>query len=206
LMLLCRLPESIFLHSWTYPALKYFLRRGDEEQCREEIIKLIDSIQEFSDIQLVITLSVSRPFPALKELLSILRKESKTVRFVIIALERPPKQILRSAQLKAANSNKQEVKEAPQTMSPAPNKEAQILPPPKQGFKKISISSGGKGRVEFIQEFKEAGFRMKWRFMTEENDIAFGVVFTPTGSSALVLPLSQCLFCMVTTVRPNRRK
>lgn len=48
LMLLCRLPDSIFLRPWVYPALKYFLRRGDEELCRQEIAKLVYSIQEFS--------------------------------------------------------------------------------------------------------------------------------------------------------------
>ncbi|ELR14028.1 emp24/gp25L/p24 family protein [Acanthamoeba castellanii str. Neff] len=194
LMLLCRLPDSIFLRPWVYPALKYFLRRGDEELCRQEIAKLVYSIQEFSGIQLVITLSVSRPFPFMNELLAILRKECNLIRFVIISLERPPKQILSSAQLKARNRNRslaQDSAQSPGTAPPAEQpvdlstteaqKEEQPVTIEPEALRKISVSSGAKGKVEMIKEIKEVGVRLRWRFKTQDNDIAFGVVFTEAG-------------------------
>lgn len=46
----------------------------------EELQKLLHSVETFSGIQLVVTISVSRPFPRLNELLQLLRKRAGLVR------------------------------------------------------------------------------------------------------------------------------
>ena len=45
LVVLSNLPESVFLKSNVYPALKYYLRRGDEGLCRKEIEKLLSQLE-----------------------------------------------------------------------------------------------------------------------------------------------------------------
>ena len=50
-----------------------------------------------------------------------------------------------------------------------------------EALRKIAVSSGAKGKVEMIKDIKEVGVRLRWRFKTQDNDIAFGVVFTEAG-------------------------
>ena len=44
LVLLSNLPDSVFLKSNVYPALKYYLRRGDEGLCQQELEKLLSQL------------------------------------------------------------------------------------------------------------------------------------------------------------------
>eukprot|EP01087_Luapelamoeba_hula_P012798 TRINITY_DN3610_c1_g3_i1.p1 TRINITY_DN3610_c1_g3~~TRINITY_DN3610_c1_g3_i1.p1 ORF type:complete len:677 (-),score=102.42 TRINITY_DN3610_c1_g3_i1:39-1796(-) len=105
LVLVSRLNESVFLRPWVYPALKYYLRKGDESLCIDELKKLFRSVQPFTGIQLVLTISINRPFPRLNELLQLVRQNAGLIRVVTLSLERPPKEILSSVKLKAQRAD-----------------------------------------------------------------------------------------------------
>lgn len=53
-----------------------------------------------------------------------------------------------------------------------------------------------KGKVEVRRVIKEVDLRLRWRFKTQENDIAFGIVLTESEGSEeilvshVILPLS----------------
>lgn len=105
---------------------------------------------------MVISLSLSRPFPVLDDLLAILRRECKVIRyclifsqmllllnssisFIIISLERPPKQILNSAQVKARNKEKGTQEE----LLSLPSSSGHTAEGKQLEMKRISVPSGG---------------------------------------------------------------
>jgi hypothetical protein len=45
LVLLCQEDKSVFLRPNIYPALKYYLRPGDETQCMEELTQLFQTLK-----------------------------------------------------------------------------------------------------------------------------------------------------------------
>eukprot|EP01116_Phalansterium_solitarium_P001763 TRINITY_DN11581_c0_g1_i1.p1 TRINITY_DN11581_c0_g1~~TRINITY_DN11581_c0_g1_i1.p1 ORF type:complete len:422 (+),score=103.88 TRINITY_DN11581_c0_g1_i1:59-1324(+) len=93
---LCHLPDSVFTHPHIYPALKYYLRRGDEEQCKQELIELFKHLKAFSGVQLMVTLCISRPYADLTQLLNFMRDQCGFIRLILISMERSPNDLLSS--------------------------------------------------------------------------------------------------------------
>lgn len=96
LCLLCELEDSIFLRPSVFPALKYFLREGDEEQCESELTNLFQYLKSFTGIQLMVTFCVCKPYPNLKRIISFVRQEIGFIRLVVLSMERSPKYLIDS--------------------------------------------------------------------------------------------------------------
>eukprot|EP01114_Cavostelium_apophysatum_P006730 TRINITY_DN18172_c0_g1_i1.p1 TRINITY_DN18172_c0_g1~~TRINITY_DN18172_c0_g1_i1.p1 ORF type:complete len:331 (-),score=47.96 TRINITY_DN18172_c0_g1_i1:458-1378(-) len=94
LSLLCKEQNSCFLKPSIFPALKYYLRQGDEDQCKQELLTLFSYLKAFSGIQLMVTLCLSRPYPSLNDLLRFIREQHGFIRLVVISMERSPKEIV----------------------------------------------------------------------------------------------------------------
>jgi hypothetical protein len=196
---------------------RYYLRRGDESQCEEELQRVIRSVEEFVNIQLVVTLVVSRPFPRLNELLALLRAEYKLVRLVVVSLERPPKQIVASSQLKSRHAPKtspimlellqdsqsdsseggidagDDASKSSDDQGPSTSQQTlstEVAEGTKEGFArwgKITVAAGSKGKVELEKRIEKVPARLCWRFKTEGNDISFGVVYQQSASSSAIV-------------------
>lgn len=96
LCLLCELEDSVFLRPSVFPSLKYYLREGDEERCKNELLNLFQYLKSFSGIQLMVTFCVSKPFPNLQQILSFVRQEIGFIRLIVISMERSPKTMIDS--------------------------------------------------------------------------------------------------------------
>jgi hypothetical protein len=70
-------------------------------------------------------------------------------------------------------------------------------------LKKISVPSGAKGKIELVKEIKEVGVRLRWRFKLQDNDIAFGVVFTEAGKPDDAFVRPDRLPLRVTVLTPH---
>lgn len=90
---ICKLDNSVFLRPSIFPALKYFLRQGDEQQCKMEMTNLFDYLREFTNMQLMVTICVNRPYPDLGDLLSFIREQCGFIRVLVISMERSPKEL-----------------------------------------------------------------------------------------------------------------
>lgn len=94
LHLIGRQSNSVLYKGNVYPSVKYLVRPGDEAQCEQELSFLFGSLKDFTDIHVVVTLLIERPFPRLESLLAFLRKQP-LVRFVVLSLQRAPSELLR---------------------------------------------------------------------------------------------------------------
>src|SRR5699024_5012961 len=61
LILLSRLDDTAFLKPRIFPSLKYFLKKGDEEQCLNEIKHLFHSLRELIGIKVIVSISIENP-------------------------------------------------------------------------------------------------------------------------------------------------
>eukprot|EP01133_Synstelium_polycarpum_P016619 gene16619-19742_t len=100
LNLLGRLPSSCFLLGKVYPALKYFIKRGDESIFVKDMHRLLAVLGEYQGIQAVITIALERKFADLSMILSLLRSKNDVIRFIVLSMERPPKEIVQSLNIK----------------------------------------------------------------------------------------------------------
>ncbi|KYQ91746.1 hypothetical protein DLAC_07532 [Tieghemostelium lacteum] len=101
---IAKLNDSAFLMGKIYPALKYYLKRGDEELFIKDIQRLLTLLRQFSDIQSAVTIVVERKFANLSSILSLLRQNNDVIRFIILSIERPPKELVSSLQAKYNNN------------------------------------------------------------------------------------------------------
>eukprot|EP00026_Physarum_polycephalum_P001502 Phypoly_transcript_01504.p2 GENE.Phypoly_transcript_01504~~Phypoly_transcript_01504.p2 ORF type:complete len:519 (+),score=76.70 Phypoly_transcript_01504:1781-3337(+) len=108
LVLLSDLQDSCFLKSNVYPALKYYLRRGDEGLCKQEIQKLLAQLETFKGIQAVVTIGVERPFADLRGILELLRSRYSLIRIVVVSYERGPKDLVATLNAKIELEKKRE--------------------------------------------------------------------------------------------------
>jgi hypothetical protein len=96
LIILSKLPNSCFYKSRIYPSIKYFLVKGEEKLCLDDIIQVIGALKAFDGIKLAVSVSVEKPMADLSSLLAFLRVQYKTVKFIEIVIERSPKNILKA--------------------------------------------------------------------------------------------------------------
>ena len=68
---LSQLQASVLLRARVFPAVRYFLPRGSEEECVEELSLLLQALQTISDMVMAVVLVVDHPFP--NNLNSVLR-------------------------------------------------------------------------------------------------------------------------------------
>jgi hypothetical protein len=114
LHLIGKLPDSVLYKPNVYPAVKYLLRKGEEENCLADLSILFDSLkvllelrsifissQEYDNIHVIVSLIVERPFPDFTAVLLFLRSKPGLVRFINISTERSPSLLVRSLKLKA---------------------------------------------------------------------------------------------------------
>eukprot|EP00054_Salpingoeca_dolichothecata_P026654 m.191896 g.191896 ORF g.191896 m.191896 type:complete len:475 (+) comp25725_c0_seq4:117-1541(+) len=101
---LCQLKDSALLHASVYPSIKYFLRRGEEEQCFLELATTLGELCQFKGIQATINLCVEKPLPHLGRVLDLMRRHKDVIRVVCITLSRPVVEVVRCAQPDSARS------------------------------------------------------------------------------------------------------
>ncbi|KAF2070766.1 hypothetical protein CYY_007914 [Polysphondylium violaceum] len=102
--MIAQLPNSAFLSTKVYPALKYFLKKGDESMFIQDVNKLLSVLRVYSGIQSVVTIAMERKFADLKHILSLLRQNNDVIRFIVLSLERPPKELVSSLSKKYSNT------------------------------------------------------------------------------------------------------
>lgn len=93
----CRLPDSAMLNPQVLPAIKYYLRHGEELLCHHELVSVMAALSCFSGIHLALTLTLDQPFPDLSIILPMLRKHNSIVRVIHLQLSRPPKDMIAAA-------------------------------------------------------------------------------------------------------------
>jgi hypothetical protein len=99
LISISHLSNSVFLRPRIYPAVKYYLQQGEEERCLEDLKRLTEAIQQFKGLPLMVSLILQQnPLPNLKPILSYLRQLNGFVRFIVLSLERPPLDMVKSLQ------------------------------------------------------------------------------------------------------------
>jgi len=86
---LCELEDSVFESPRVYPAVKYYLKQGDEDLCMGELQQFFEQALTFQRIQIVLTLNVQQPWPDLSRLLPFLLNRKGLVRVIFFTTERP---------------------------------------------------------------------------------------------------------------------
>lgn len=98
LILVSRLPNSIFQSPYVYPAVKYYFKAGQENECLEEMEKFQRNINlEYDGLAAMCTIVIERTdfaLPNLTALIEFLRASPKFWRFVIFSVERGPAALL----------------------------------------------------------------------------------------------------------------
>jgi hypothetical protein len=95
IMELSRLQDTVLLDSLVYPSIHVYIQHGNEEQDAQELERAYGILKGISNMQVVIRLVISRPLPRLDRILRDIRQNMKGfTRFVIIEVERTPKQIM----------------------------------------------------------------------------------------------------------------
>ncbi|KAK5578041.1 hypothetical protein RB653_002992 [Dictyostelium firmibasis] len=100
-----KLNNSCLLGTKVYPAVKYYLKQGDESTFIRDINQLLVVLREYSDMQCVVTIALERKFANLTDILRLLRKSNDVIRFIILSLERPPKQLVETLTIHNNNNN-----------------------------------------------------------------------------------------------------
>eukprot|EP00750_Incisomonas_marina_P024569 INCI5128.1.p1 GENE.INCI5128.1~~INCI5128.1.p1 ORF type:complete len:1015 (-),score=158.96 INCI5128.1:479-3523(-) len=104
MQLLCRLGSgSMLLNPWTYPCLHVHVMRGEEAEQTHNLSVILRMLTRISNIQIMVRLTIDRPFPDLSSLTAVLRNNTH-VRLVLIQQERSPMHLL-SAFSKAARAH-----------------------------------------------------------------------------------------------------
>jgi hypothetical protein len=104
---LTALPNTCLLNGRVFPAVAYCIgpdepqssdggaaAPSDSEQCVTELSALVAQIGQIHDIQLVLLLSVDRPYPDLTRVWQFVISQRGFIRFVMISRERSPAQLL----------------------------------------------------------------------------------------------------------------
>jgi hypothetical protein len=111
IMELSKLHDTVLLDSLIHPSIQVYVQHGNEEQDAEELQRAFHILRGISNMQVVIRLVISRPLPNLDRILRDIRFNMRGfTRFVIIEVERTPKQIM--------TQFKQEIDQEATTMDP----------------------------------------------------------------------------------------
>lgn len=98
LILVARLPNSIFHCPYVYPAVKYYFKAGQENECLTEMERFQRNINlEFDGLAAMCTIVLERndfTWPNLTGVIKFLRESPKFWRFVIFSAERGPSTLL----------------------------------------------------------------------------------------------------------------
>ena len=171
LHLIGRQPNSVLYKGNVYPSVKYFVRAGDEAQCEQELGFLLSSLRDFTDIHLVVTLLIERPFPRLDSILQFLRRQTGFVRFIVLSLQRSPGELIKSMEERlTASAEKDE-----------PEQDTDLERLRRIGAQLDAKSAAGGGTVdpyELLQAVEEA---TKASIRTDD--------FVPIASAILLEPL-----------------
>jgi hypothetical protein len=96
LMDLCRLKNSCFFKARVYPSVVYYLKKGGEAQCNEELSLLVESLKRFKALQFSIHLLVDFPYPSLDLLMEFLKRQVGVARALIVSRQRSIRHLLES--------------------------------------------------------------------------------------------------------------
>lgn len=98
LILVSRLPNSVFQCPYVYPAVKYYFKSGQEEDCIQEMERFHKNITiEFEEMASMCTIVLERTdfaWPNLSGILKLVRSNPKFWRYVIFSAEREPGTLL----------------------------------------------------------------------------------------------------------------
>ena len=98
LILVSRLSDSVFQCPYVYPAVKYYFKSGQEDDCLQEMDKFQRNIAiEFEGIAAMCTIVLERTdfaWPNLSGLINLVRQTPQFWRFVIFSAERGPDALL----------------------------------------------------------------------------------------------------------------
>ncbi len=123
MQLLARLGTgSVLLNSWTYPCLHVHVARGEEKEQVHNLATILRMLHRVSNIQVMVRLTIDRPFPDLTSIVKVLRGDP-CVRLVLVQQERSPMNLL-SAFSKAARDYQNKALEERQRMLEQHQKQA----------------------------------------------------------------------------------
>eukprot|EP01135_Chromosphaera_perkinsii_P007235 Nk52_evm43s745 gene=Nk52_evmTU43s745 len=99
LMALCEPKNTALLCPRVYPAVKFYVRQGEEGSVEGELRDLLACLRgSIKGLQIMVTLAVERPLPKLDGFLKLFRGEGKgLIRILVFTLERPPREIVEVA-------------------------------------------------------------------------------------------------------------
>ncbi|KAL9654233.1 hypothetical protein ABK040_010265 [Willaertia magna] len=96
LIQLSKLNDTCLLNNRIYPSLQIFLPNGMEKETTMELSNGFSILKQITNLQIIVRIVVSRPFPKLDSILNLLRFTLKgLVKFIIIEQERTPNQIMK---------------------------------------------------------------------------------------------------------------
>ena len=101
---LLKLDNSVFLKIRVLPVVRYFIGVGEEAQFITEMNYLVSLILCITDLELVVSLSVEKPYPDLGAIFEFLKSLKGVVRFILLQRERSPREILGRLQQEARAS------------------------------------------------------------------------------------------------------
>eukprot|EP00047_Mylnosiga_fluctuans_P007656 m.254736 g.254736 ORF g.254736 m.254736 type:complete len:580 (-) comp19109_c0_seq1:69-1808(-) len=94
---LAALDDSALLSDRVFPAVKYFVRRGEELQCHHDLVGTISELACYRGIHVAVTLAMERPFADLQHVLAMLRRHKSRIRMINVSLCRPHSEIMHTA-------------------------------------------------------------------------------------------------------------
>uniref|UniRef100_A0A6B2L384 Uncharacterized protein n=1 Tax=Arcella intermedia TaxID=1963864 RepID=A0A6B2L384_9EUKA len=103
LIILSKLEDSCFSKGRVFPSLKYYLKKGDEKQCLDEIGMTFQALKVFDDMKISVSILMEKPLADLSSLLAYLRMQIGFVKFIEMIVERSPSHIKSS--MKTVNTS-----------------------------------------------------------------------------------------------------
>jgi hypothetical protein len=93
---LSKLDDTVLLNSRIYPSVQIYIDKGREASSAKELKHAHDTLKAIRNLQVIVRLVLSRPFPDLSDILKYLRFEMVGfTRFIILEMERTPAQIMK---------------------------------------------------------------------------------------------------------------
>ncbi|KAL0486949.1 hypothetical protein AKO1_001253 [Acrasis kona] len=94
---LSKVQETVLLDSLVHPSMQIYVEKGKEARDVEELRNAYNALYNISNMQVVLRIMISQPFPCLTNILELVRFHMVGfTRFILIEVERTPKQIISS--------------------------------------------------------------------------------------------------------------
>eukprot|EP00299_Pterocystis_sp_00344_P009477 c4003_g1_i1.p1 GENE.c4003_g1_i1~~c4003_g1_i1.p1 ORF type:complete len:489 (+),score=109.96 c4003_g1_i1:48-1469(+) len=88
LQLISRREDTALARSNVFPLLKIYVRSGEEQICRDQLLQTIAAMKSFKHMEMAVSINIDKPYPNMSEVFSILRAHPSLIRVVILENER----------------------------------------------------------------------------------------------------------------------